>query len=123
MSENSKKQFREKADWYRKNRREIHGTIKLLQEEPSDSNVFRVRLPNVDSVYFKVAIYEKETEIYLCTHNVGGFRDGSTLIYFGKEMDRWEAVMICQQFVRMLMRSMIEPAKKEISKKGIDNNS
>lgn len=112
MSENNKKLFREKADQYRKSRREVHGTIKLLQWEPSDGNVFRVRLPNVDSVYFKVAIYEKETEIYLCMHNVGEFRDGSTLIYFGKEMNRWEAVMICQQFVHMLMRSMIEPIRE-----------
>lgn len=123
MSENNRKLFREKADRYRKSRREIHGTIKLLHEEPSDGNVFRVSIPNVDSVYFKVAIYEKETEIYLCTHNVGGFRDGSTLIYFGQNMDKWEAVMICQQFVRALVRSMVEPIREEISKKSIDNNS
>lgn len=118
MSENNKKLFREKADWYRKSRREIHGTIKLLQEEPSDGNVFRVSIPNVDSVYFKVAIYEKETEIYLCTHNVGGFRDSSTLIYFEQNMDKWEAVMICQQFIRALVRSMVEPTKKRNIKKG-----
>ncbi len=107
MSENSKKLFREDVDRYRKSRREIHGTIKLLKEEPSDGNVFRVSLPNVDSVYFNVAIYEKETEIYLCTHNAGGFRDSSTLIYFGKDVEKWEAVSICQRFVRMLMRSMV----------------
>lgn len=123
MSENNKKLFREKADQYRKSRREIHGTIKLLHEEPSDGNVFRVSIPNVDSVYFKVAIYEKETEIYLCTHNVGGFRDSSTLIYFEQNMDKWEAVMICQQFMRALVRSMVEPTKKETSKKSIDNNT
>lgn len=123
MSENNKKLFREKADRYRKRRREVHGTIKHLQWEPRDGNIFRVSLPNVDSVYFKVAIYEKETEIHLCTHNVGGFRDSSTLIYFEKNMDKRDAVMICQQFVRALVRSMIEPIREEISKKSIDNNS
>ena len=116
----SSKRTREEVDRYRKSRREIHGTIKLLQEEPSDGNVFRVKLPNVDNVYFKVAIYEKETEIYLCTHNVGGFRDSSTLIYFGQNMDKWEAVMICQRFVRMLMRSMIEPIRKNNDGQGKD---
>ena len=114
------KSTREEVDRYRKSRREIHGTIKLLQEEPSDGNVFRVRLPNVDDVYFKVAIYEKETEIYLCTHNVGGFRDGSTLIYFGKDIEKWEAVMICQRFVRMLMRSMVEPIRNKNDGQGKD---